>query len=280
VSDPAASDFDVAYANGAAGPIAYRDSGPDQVDTIVFVHGVNMASGVWEEVIANLPRFRCIAFDLRGHGLSVQRGPYGIDDYLADLSAVLDATQAVNVGLVGVSMGGLVSCAFAQRHPDLVQAVVTFGSAFVGQHLGLDTGMARMREVGVADYFTWSLPRGSLPANVSPQVRDRAIELAVTGRDDVTMVEEIIRSSFEQDLAYVLPGPVGRPVLVVNGEHDRTCTPEGGQQLAAAAGGRWLLVPDAGHVIPLEQPVTCAELVADFYRESRTMGTGDSLIPE
>lgn len=275
---PSAADFDVTYTTGAAGPVAYRDTGPDGADTMVFIHGVNMASAVWEHVIARLPGFRCIALDLRGHGLSVRRGPFGLDDYLADLSAVLAATEVEHAQLVGVSLGGVLSCAFARQHPAQVRSVVTFGSALVGQHMGLDAGMARMRKVGVADYFRWSLPRGSLPPNASQEVREQAIAMAITDRDDVAMVEDIIRSSFEKDLGFGLPGPVGRPVLVVNGEYDKTCTPKGGQELAAVAGGRWQLLPDAGHVIPLEQPARCAELVADFYREAgAAVGAGDSV---
>lgn len=261
---------EVAYAAGSSGPVAYRDTGSDSRDTMVFVHGINMASGVWDQVIALLPGFRCIALDLRGHGLSVRRGPYSVDDYLADLEAVVAATTLDGFQLVGVSLGGLINCAFARRHPALVHSVVTFGSGLVARHSGLEEGMARLREVGVADYFGWSLPRGSLPPNATERVRDKLVELAVTGREDVPMVEEIIRSIFERDLAYVLPEPVGRPALVINGEYDNTYPPDDGQALASAAGGRWQVLPGAGHVIPLEQPARCAELVADFYRESVT----------
>jgi 3-oxoadipate enol-lactonase len=69
------------------------------------------------------------------------------------------------------------------------------------------------------------------------------------------------------DPSKIALGPSGRPVLVVTGELDATCPPEAGQLLAAAVGGDWRLVPGGGHVLPLEQPETCAALIASFYQE-------------
>lgn len=272
MSGAAGAETEVRFASGPAGAIAYRDIRPDLAETMVFVHGINMASGVWNQMAATLPGYRCLVFDLRGHGLSAFSGPYDIDAYVADLAAVIAATGVRNFQLVGVSMGGLVSCAYAQRHPSLVRSVVTFGSAFVGQHMGLEAGMARLREAGVRDYLTWSLPRGSLPPNTTQEVRDKAIELAVAGREDVDMIEEIIRSTADQDLAHLLTGPIAAPALVVNGEYDETCTPEGGRELALTIGGTWHLFPGAGHILPLEQPARCAVLVSDFYPGSARAG--------
>lgn len=275
-SNPAGSSGTL-FADGPAGRLAYRDSGPADGAVIVFVHGVNMALPVWDHVIAVLPGYRCIAFDLRGHGMSGHRGPFTVLDYAADLDAVLAATKVERAQLVGVSLGGIIGCAYAQRSPERVHSIVTFGSALRGTHPGLDAGMARLREVGVAQYFGWSLPRGSLPANATPDVTQTVITLAVTGREDTAMVEEITRAAFEMDPSKISLGPSGRPVLVVTGSLDATCPPEAGQQLAATVGGNWRLVPDGGHVLPLEQPETCAQLVASFYQETERGGTGASV---
>src|SRR4051794_40532530 len=127
MTSPYAGTPHVTYAAGTSGPVAYRDTRSESADAIVFVHGINMASGVWDQVIARLPGFRCIALDLRGHGLSVRRGPYRVDDYVADLAAVVAASNVGRFQLVGVSLGGLVNCAFARQHPALVHSVVAFG---------------------------------------------------------------------------------------------------------------------------------------------------------
>ena len=55
------------------------------------------------------------------------------------------------------------------------------------------------------------------------------VSLAVEGREDPALVDAIIRAAFHRDMAYILPEPVKRPTLVVTGEFDATCTPEGGR---------------------------------------------------
>jgi pimeloyl-ACP methyl ester carboxylesterase len=264
------------FADGPAGRLAYRDSGPPDGAVLVFVHGVNMASPVWDPLIAALPGFRCIAFDLRGHGMSGRRGPFTVLDYAADLDAVLGAARVERAQLVCVSLGGIIGCAYAQRSPERVHSVVAFGSALRATHPGIDAGMARLREVGTAEYFGWSLPRGSLPANATPDVTQTVISLAVIGREDTAMVEEITRAAFDMDPSKISLGPSGRPVLVVTGNLDTTCPPEAGRLLAATVGGSWRLVIGGGHVLPLEQPETCAQLVARFYQEPERGGTGAS----
>ena len=141
---------------------------------------------------------------------------------------------------------------------------MAFGSSFVGEHRGIDDSMAKMRSIGVRHYFSWSLPQGSLPPDAPQAVRDKAISIAVEGREDPDLVEAVIRA-FHRDMAYILPEPAKRPTLVVTGEFDATCTPKGGEELAEAAGGSWRLIPGVGHVIPLEDPELCAQIVADFY---------------
>ena len=37
---------------------------------VLFLHGASFHSRCWDEVIARIPRRRCVALDLRGHGQS------------------------------------------------------------------------------------------------------------------------------------------------------------------------------------------------------------------
>ena len=247
------------FADGDAGRIAYRDDGAGPA--VVFIHGVNMASAVWDRVADLLPGRRRIAFDLRGHGDSDTRGPFGIDDYVADLWAVIAAAQAGQVQLVGVSLGGMIACLAAQGRPEAVTSVVAFGSALRGSHPDLEGGMRRLRRVGVAEYFGASLQRNSLPAGVSPAVQEAAVALAVRSGRDVSVVEAVTRTGFTTDLTG-RAGPSGRPTLIVSGSLDTTCAPEAGRRLAEAVGGRAVVIPNRGHLLPLEAPQTCAPLIA------------------
>src|SRR5882762_12035780 len=57
-------------------------------------------------------RFRCIAFDGRGNGKSdrpAEVAAYSLDAFVADAIAVMDATEAGQAIIVGLSFGGMLA---------------------------------------------------------------------------------------------------------------------------------------------------------------------------
>ena len=80
-------------------------------------------------------RFRCIAYDGRGNGKSdrpADVAAYSLDNYVADVLAVMDATDAGKAILVGLSFGGMLASVLAAHHPERVKAAILAGT--VGDH--------------------------------------------------------------------------------------------------------------------------------------------------
>ena len=108
-------------------------SGPE---TIVFVPPWGIVhSRVYK---AQLPyfseRFRCIAFDARGNGRSDRPddvAAYSLANCVADALAVMDATDAGQAIVVGLSFGGLLACVLAAYHPERVKAAILVGTTAV-----------------------------------------------------------------------------------------------------------------------------------------------------
>ena len=88
---------------------------------IVFLHGGGLTAHTWDCVAAMLrDRFRCVALDQRGHGDS-EWSPvvdYRIASHVGDIEGFIDAMRLERPILVGQSMGGLNSIAYAIRHSD------------------------------------------------------------------------------------------------------------------------------------------------------------------
>src|SRR5690349_21454154 len=97
-------------------------SGP----AVVFVHGWPLNADSWDyysELLAN-SGYRAISYDRRGFGRSGQSGEaYDYDTLADDLDAVIRASGAKQVTLVGYSMGG----------GDVVRYVTRHGSSRVAQ---------------------------------------------------------------------------------------------------------------------------------------------------
>ncbi len=76
-------------------------------------------------------RFRCITFDARGNGKSdrpMEAAAYTLDNFVADALAVMDATNAGQAVLVGLSLGGMHACVLAAYHPERVKAAILVGT--------------------------------------------------------------------------------------------------------------------------------------------------------
>jgi len=245
------------YIAGPSGPLAvYERAGSGT--PLLLIHGINMRAAVWAGVVDLLGDRHIIVPDLRGHGRSTGEGPFRVPDYADDVLAVIRSRGADRVHIGGVSLGGLIGCLLAQERPDLVQSVTAFGSALTGTHPDLDGGMKRLREVGIEAYFQKSMRRDAVPA--VEQNLARLVALATIGRTNVDVVEAVTRTGFGEDLTGTIR-PSGRPVHIITGEFDATCTPAGGSALAAAAGGWWTRIDDAGHVLPVEDPEGCAAAI-------------------
>jgi len=96
----------------------YQDSGKGL--PVVLLHGYPLNHTIWAEVTSHLEsKARVISPDLRGHGLTdAPPGVYTMRQMAADVAALLDGLEIQQAVLVGHSMGGYISLAFAQAYPD------------------------------------------------------------------------------------------------------------------------------------------------------------------
>lgn len=99
--------------------IHYVDEGSGP--TLLMVHGNPTWSFVYREVILALrERFRCIAFDHPGFGLSVAAPDYGYqpEDHAGVATAFIDRLDMNEVTLVGHDWGGPIGLAAAEQRPE------------------------------------------------------------------------------------------------------------------------------------------------------------------
>ncbi len=100
--------------------IAYKDDGTG--NAIVLLHGFTESMEIWNGFIPVLKEeFRVITIDLPGHGHSELLNGICTMDRMADaVKNVLDNLNAGKVILIGHSMGGYVSLAFARRFTSMI----------------------------------------------------------------------------------------------------------------------------------------------------------------
>jgi len=113
----------VASADGV--PIAYEVRGQGPM-TLVFVPGWSCDRNAWRHQIDSLQgEYRVIALDLAGTGASGKgRTDWSIANFANDVAAVVRATDAKNVVLIGHSLGGPVALEAGLLLPDRVIGVI------------------------------------------------------------------------------------------------------------------------------------------------------------
>lgn len=99
--------------------VHYRDEGRDNLHTLVLLHGFLQSLDVWSSyVLSYMNHMRVVSIDLPGHGLTDTFSDIHTMDFMARIvKAVLTEAGIEQCVMVGHSMGGYVTMAFAERYP-------------------------------------------------------------------------------------------------------------------------------------------------------------------
>lgn len=111
---------------GPAGDLNVNDGGSGGLP-VVFIHSAGGNTTHWAAQLAHLRKTRrALALDLRGHGLSQppKDRDYRLVSQTRDIDAVVNRAGIRKFILVGHSMGGSVSVAYAGFHPDRVSGLL------------------------------------------------------------------------------------------------------------------------------------------------------------
>ena len=109
-------------------PIFYTDQGKGSA--VVLLHGFLENSAMWKEAKqALIKSHRVINIDLLGHGQTGCLGYIHTMEEMAEaIYAVLRSLRLRKVILIGHSMGGYVSLALAEKHPEMIKGICLMNS--------------------------------------------------------------------------------------------------------------------------------------------------------
>ncbi|WP_087137360.1 alpha/beta fold hydrolase [Elizabethkingia meningoseptica] len=109
----------------------YKISGNEK-KTLVLLHGVMESTEVWDDMLPELEKqFNVIRIDLPGHGKSAVAAEVQTMELMAsEVKATLDHIGITKFHLLGHSMGGYVSLAYADTFPESLQSLTLFFSTY------------------------------------------------------------------------------------------------------------------------------------------------------
>jgi haloalkane dehalogenase len=123
--DPALYPFESRWFNSQAGRLHYIDEGAGP--PILFCHGNPTWSFLYRNIVSRLRgRFRCIAVDYLGFGLSERPDGYGytIEEHARSVGELVDHLQLDGFVTMGQDWGGPVSMAVGSARAERVHGVI------------------------------------------------------------------------------------------------------------------------------------------------------------
>lgn len=257
---------------------------------IVFESGMSAPAATWVHTQRELSAHaRTLSYDRSGYGGSdADPADRTLERLADDLTTVLDTVgETAPVVLVGHSWGGPILRQFAAEHPERVAGLVfvdaTLAEVMTPGNVRLNalafrvnTLLARLGRTGLI--MRMALPHGFSSA-ISPEdqalvARDYACVAAqTTGRREGAQIGAAVpllarlQAAGTPDVPTIClqAGRVERATAKVrplwNGAAEKL--------MAAAPRGRVIVVEDAGHLIPQEQPAVVHDAILEVFSEAK-----------
>jgi pimeloyl-ACP methyl ester carboxylesterase len=257
-------------------------------EPLLLVHGGGSNAAGWASLVRRLQHdFRCIAVDRPGHGLSYRIDYRRVPDFRADAVAfvrrTLDQLELERATLVGGSMGGFFSLAFALEHPERVDRLV-----LVGAPAGIDRfippplralsvpllgpllwkTLARPTEEGMRRFHQKLLVADAsnlTDAELRCGVASHSIEGASRGW--LTVLRRFVGLGGVRDSCYIRDElcDLTVPTLFAWGDRDAFAPPSSGEQACRTmVDARIEIIEAAGHLPWVDSPDRCASAIREF----------------
>jgi 3-oxoadipate enol-lactonase len=252
------------------------DSGSNGNPALIFLHGFPFDQTMWESQAALCkPDFRVVTYDQRGHGKSeAGDGRYFFEFFIDDLIRLMDMLQIEKAILCGLSMGGYVALRATERHPERVRALVLCDTRSEADadaaKLNRAADLRLIQEKGVAPFAEAFLKKALSPSTHSeqPAVVDRVRRMILGNpREGVegTLIALATRTDTTPSLARIQV-----PTLVLVGAEDAITPPAAAVALRDhMAQSSMAVIPKAGHLSNLENPVEFNRILLEFLRNLR-----------
>lgn len=235
---------------------------------LVLLHAFPLTAQMWRPQLERVPPdWRFIAPELSS--AVPAGGQRTIDDYAADVGALLDSLKVDEAVIGGLSMGGYIAFALFRRSPELFTGMILADTRPQADSPQGRAGRVKMREL-VAREGVAAVADQMLPRLLSKQTMEKHPEL-------VRRVREIIESNSPRAVDAALDAMMTRPdstpdlprmscaTLVIVGEEDSVTPPSEADAMHQAIKRSVLVpLPGAAHLSSLEQPEAFSRALADF----------------
>ncbi len=260
------------------GPILYAETIGNGDRTIVFIHGNSQSHSIWDKVILEIPNkesYSLISVDLPGHGASFRSDEPEKDYSIQGMSSklknfIIDAVPTESEFIVvatslGTNLVGEIADTFSKCRGFFFVSPCIIGSGFTTSDLF-------QPNPNIAPFFTAN-PKpedlnnllDDLLVSNDYKIREeiKADYLKTDSRFRENWFASVLKAEYTDEIAKLKS--TGKPIAILFGEQEKFCNTS---YLNNSSLNLWkaqtILIPNAGHATPYDNPSAIAALLTEF----------------
>jgi pimeloyl-ACP methyl ester carboxylesterase len=242
----------------------YSNSGNG--NTIVLIHGFCENNTCFKQVLSFIAGYKVITIDLPGHGKSPVIASFNMDQLADEIKSVLDKEQIASCIMVGHSMGGYATLAFAKKYGSMLKGLGLFHSTAAADNderkVKREQAVRVIGEKGSVPYITNFVPPMFAPETSKTIVAERLNENSTIPAEALIACLEAMK---ERPESKTFLTETELPVLFVVGKQDGLIPEK--DMLAQAADCKQsslAYLEHSGHMGMLEEPEKTGEGLRKF----------------
>lgn len=231
---------------------------------LLLTHGYSSTSAMWEgqvEVISK--QYKLIIWDMRGHGKSdypEDASAYSEPHTVADMAAILDTVDGPNSKAIvgGLSLGGYMSMAFYNAHPDRVISLLI-----------IDTGPGFKKDSAREAWNQYARKTGDdFDRNGLGSLQDMSPERSQVSHRNAKGIAAAARGMLTQRDSNVISslGNIKVPSMVLVGEDDKAFLAATDYMASKIPDATKVIISKAGHAANIDNPVAFNEELMAFLK--------------
>jgi len=235
-------------------------------ETLVLLHGFMENLSIWSNMEPHLSdNFSLLKIDLPGHGQSeIIAEVQTMELMAAEVKKVLDHENITKIHLLGHSMGGYVSLAFAEKYPEYLKSLTLFFSTYFPDDAEKKEQRIKSYRI-IKDAFA-HYARAGVPNLFNPNEKDilegkieTALEVALSTHNlgALASVKGMVERTDKKHIMENLEAKI----LVLAGKHDNAVKTETMIKHLPDRTNIKSYILDCGHNGHWEKPVICAEII-------------------
>jgi pimeloyl-ACP methyl ester carboxylesterase len=233
-----------------------------RVKDLVLIPPQGGDGAVWARTIAALD------------GVATRVGNTLQDDTLAGMARRILADAPPTFCLAGVSMGGMVALEIMRLAPERVRGLALVDTSAIRAPPVSEDGAMRFHKHNAATLagmdmraFAQSSLRGTVHPDAPPDVRDDVVEMMVRV-GATTYARQYFAVMEREDQQRILP-TIKIPTHVIHGEKDRLMSTRMSAKIhRAVPGSEFHIIPECGHLPPIEAPQQMARHLSALLEQS------------